>query len=520
MFGNMNIINAEALIKAFEKITCGEAQVAQISSRDFEIKQFTTQPLNDYEAPENFPNCCAGHKQIFQIGLDKYTKFPNCCERHKQLNNGSWFKKENYAYLPMKLVTTLAYTWHCIGKCIDNPNWFKEITDYIEYTKSSYGQFPDGYGAPLGLELYLHNVERNIEKEVEIPDFKKEKLLSFIKKYFEPVGKVELTDLNLLIGKYKEWLKIFPFEISFLSHLKQRFERQMPILADKGETNIYTGLTGFRVKTKKELITFLTTATLTIIKEINTRQLFQNDSLNDVSNAQMEILLAKRKLELEALDKAEWEDKRGYIKLLKEWLNGEKIFLKELSTFFKTEIGYTDFKADILNGMRALQKNDTNEACIVNIRENKSDKETSFRYWFKNFFSARYPNASITAEEEKGNGRIDLKISHKLFGEKIIEFKGWWNQDKGNLPEQVCSYLTDFENEGFIIMINHLQKKEIINEYKELITQPSTNYIPKSWKENRFVNTDMLYYESKHKFSAKEKKIYHFVFNVFFSNQK
>ncbi|MBC6491717.1 hypothetical protein ACFSQD_11660 [Flavihumibacter stibioxidans] len=167
-----------------------------------------------------------------------------------------------------------------------------------------------------------------------------------------------------------------------------------------------------------------------------------------------------------------------------------------------------------------MQKNDTNEPCIVNIRENKPDKETAFRYWFKNFFTARYPDAVVTAEEAKGNGRIDLKISHRLFGDKIIEFKGWWNQDKKSSPEQICSYLTDFEKEGYVFMINHLEKKEIVSDYEQLVTDPAMNYVPGSWKEHRFENTDLRYYESKHQFSIKEKTVCHFVFNANYPSQK
>lgn len=513
----MNIINPEAFLRVFEAVKCGN--VVQISSKDFEIRQNNTHPLKDFQAPEGFPNCCDNHKQIFQIGVERFSAFPDCCKEHKKLNSAKWFKKENYSYLPEKFVTTIAYTWHCIGKCIENSNWYKEITDYIEYTKSSYGQFPDGYGSPLGLELYLHTLEKNIEAEQEIPLYKKDRLLEFIRKYNEPVSEVEQTDLNLLISKYKEWLKIFPFELSFFSHLRQYFERQMPILSGKGETNIYTGLTGFKIKTKKELISFLTTTTLTIIKEINTRQLYEKSLLNSAQEMEIEIALAKRKVELETLDKSGWEDKKGYIKLLKEWLNGEKRFLKELKSIFKDSSNKIDFIKDFIDGIWVLQKNDTNEPCILNVRENRADKETSFRYWFKNFFSARYPGAFVTAEEEKGNGRIDLKISHKLFGEKIIEFKGWWNQDKKKSPEQICSYLTDFEKDGYIFMINHLERKEIITDYKALVTQPSMNYIANSWKEHQVEDTAMVYYESKHQFSVNEKTIYHFIFNAYFSGQ-
>jgi len=42
MLGEMNIINDENLVKAFEAISCGKAHVVQISAEDFEVKHIET----------------------------------------------------------------------------------------------------------------------------------------------------------------------------------------------------------------------------------------------------------------------------------------------------------------------------------------------------------------------------------------------------------------------------------------------------------------------------------------------
>src|SRR4051794_16240543 len=186
MVGDLTVINPEAFISAFEAIRCGKVHVASISNKDFEVKQKPTKPLDGYEAPSEFPNCCEGHKQIFKIAEESLAAFPNCCKAHKKLNSAHWFKKENYSYLPEKLVTTVAYTFHCVSKCINSSDWYKKITDYIDYTKKSFGQFPEVYGPPLGCKMYLHNIEKNIEADKDIPVHKKEKILAFIQKYNEP----------------------------------------------------------------------------------------------------------------------------------------------------------------------------------------------------------------------------------------------------------------------------------------------------------------------------------------------
>ena len=501
---NINIINPSNFIKSFEDYQCGRSHVAQISSKDFEIKKEETQPLKGYQAPDNFPNSCPS---LFDMAFAKFHQFPNCCDGHKRLKNAAWFSKINYAYLPYKLISTIHYTWDCISRSINNPDWYKQITDYIEYTANSYGQLPDGYGEPVGLSVYLHNIINGIEESKDILEPKKKQLLLFMKKYWEKEEVPEHTDINLLIGTYKEWFSIFPFELSFLSHLKPHFEKQLPIMKGKGETNIYSGFTGFHLKTKKELITFLTSVTMTIIKAINTRNLYEQGLLTDINKTRLEVLMSQRKVEMEALNKIEWNDRKEYVKLLNRWLKGEKSFLKELS-----ELTPPSFIKDFVDGIKLLQKNDETAECIKTIKENKPNKEASFRNWFKIFFTARYSDYVITAEEEQRAGRIDLKVYLKSFGEKIIEFKGWWNKDKPEIIQQTCGYLTEFDTDGYTFMINHT-KSSIDEKYKQIITENVTGYIDGSWHKH---DKGFLYFESKHQVNSKIKTLYHFIFNVYF----
>ncbi|MBD0349596.1 MAG: hypothetical protein ICV65_00425 [Flavisolibacter sp.] len=509
---NFNIINPQALIKAMEHVERGE--FGQLSNEDFEIEQCDVQPLEGYAAPTNFPDCCSYHKTLLQIGKDSYNSFPDCCAAHQRLSTAPWFRKEKYAYLPEKLVNTMDYTRHCILTSIDNEDWYKRITDYIDETKASYGQLPAGYGPPVGLALYISNLEKYIECESKIPNDKKQKLLEYLQRDEEEKAPVEQTDLNLLVSKYREWLKIFPFDLSFFRELKPYFEKQLPFLSGPGVTNMYSGLTGFKLVSKEELIGFLVSTTLSIVKELNTWRLLKLGLLQQNDSLKMELILAKRKLELEELDKTNWKDRRQYIKLLKKWIKGEKQFVSEIIPLIKN-VPHPAFIQDVIDGIKQLQMNDSNELCIRNVRENLPDKESSFRNYFKTFFSGRYPGAAITAEEEKGKGRIDLKIWDKVFVDKIIEFKGWWNQDKSDATKQICSYLTDFEQTGYIFMINN-RKKNITEDYKKIVTSDEASYVPCTWKEHRLEGTDFSYYESSHQFGVHQKQIYHFIFNVWF----
>ncbi len=341
MLRKINIINPKSVFSSLEDLSCGKTNIAKIYPKDFEIAYEETTPLEGYKIPVNektgeiFPNCCPAHKNLFQIGLEKLAKFPNCCEPHRKLLNTSWFNKADYSYYPLKLVTTLAYTYHCITKCIDNPEWYKEITDYIDYTKQSYGQLPEGFGSPFGLETYLYNLEKNIESLDEIPEEKKGKLLMYIKNYYKPVENRNHTDINILITTYKRWLKDFPFELTFFNHLKSSFENQLPILEGKGDTNIYTGLTGFKLQTYQGLIQYLVSVTETILKNINTVSLYEQGLITDVDKINIELINEAHKLKLKTLELNILNDRKGYITLLKRWFKDEKKYIKEITPFIK-----------------------------------------------------------------------------------------------------------------------------------------------------------------------------------------
>jgi len=134
----------------------------------------------------------------------------------------------------------------------------------------------------------------------------------------------------------------------------------------------------------------------------------------------------------------------------------------------------SDFLNTFIQGIHELlMQGDKNDG-IIKIK-NGILREQPFQYYFKTYFSSKYD--SVEAETQKGNGRIDLKINDKRIGNNIIEFKGWWNRDKKNLTDQICEYLTDFEKEGYIFLINHNKKKNIIEKYKKEIITNKMNYI-------------------------------------------
>jgi hypothetical protein len=114
-------------------------------------------------------------------------------------------------------------------------------------------------------------------------------------------------------------------------------------------------------------------------------------------------------------------------------------------------------------------------------------------------------------EALKGPGHIDLKVYTDDDELKVVEFKGWWNHKKKTVVQQTCNYLTDFEGDGYIFMINHT-KTNIEEAYKLIVRDRATGYKQNSWKPHKVAA--FVYFTSIHKHRAKEKLIYHFIYNA------
>lgn len=107
------------------------------------------------------------------------------------------------------------------------------------------------------------------------------------------------------------------------------------------------------------------------------------------------------------------------------------------------------FLKDLIEGIRDLLQSDIHSEAIRKHRETNQKDEAAFRNELTRWFRARWYQAE--PEALKGDGRIDLKLYNGGTGlRKIIELKGWWNNDKSQIINQLCNYLTEFEQEGYL----------------------------------------------------------------------
>lgn len=309
----------------------------EIDAEHFTLSAFETKPIEGYEIPvnnetgESFPNCCPFHKNVFEGAQEWFLKFPNCCDQHKAMVSKWWYNKANYSGIAEKIVKQLSYTEHHISERINIEDWYKDITDYIEYNVTSFGH------PAIGLDLYLGNVKHYLQNTTsEVSKEKRQRLIEFIETYYNSPKEYSKTDLNILYITYQKWLKVFPFDISFFTNLKPYFENQLPIVNGEPVTNRYTGTTKVKMHTKGSLIDVLLNLTNDLLTQINPYVLYEKGLLNEPQKLKLELVLNEMKIDNEQgyLSQKQNEEQR-YRDTLKKWFDRQKRFIDEVTPLVK-----------------------------------------------------------------------------------------------------------------------------------------------------------------------------------------
>src|SRR5690606_172394 len=144
------------------------------------------------------------------------------------------------------------------------------------------------------------------------------------------------TDLNLLLTKYDEWFKAFPFDLPYFKHLEPRFRKLIPLHTGRTRYNKYLGTTEHEPHTKESLTVFLLQTTQNILTSINGATLYEKGLLNNTEKIAIDLVVQNRKLELLELSAMPNTKKTDYIKVLKKWFKQEKGFIKEITPILKT----------------------------------------------------------------------------------------------------------------------------------------------------------------------------------------
>jgi len=277
--------------------------------------------------------------------------FPFCCSQHSNLLKVKEFNRASFTNVPVMVARKIIYTNQHIINNHSSENWYKVITDYIEWVIESFGQMPKGCGERLYLSDYFFYVTDLLERNEEIKAETKARLREFIITY-QPPSENPKTDLNVLLSTYQNWLKDFPFELnSYFGHLKQHYENLLPIMNGKPEKNIYSGVDEIKIYTKTSLIEELTNLTNSLLIQINGVTLQEKGLITDANKIKLELVINSRKQKLkQGYKKSSQNKEQTYMKMIEEWYADEKMFFDEITPLMKPlPLQQNETKTDKLN---------------------------------------------------------------------------------------------------------------------------------------------------------------------------
>ncbi|WP_236974743.1 hypothetical protein [Membranihabitans maritimus] len=271
------------------------------------------------------------------IGKKRRKAFPNCCSFHSNLKNLKEFDVSLYNSAPKQTAQKIIFTNQHIINNHEDKNWYKLITDYIEWAIDSFGKMPKGCGLPLFINTYFDLVPKYIKNNNSLSEDKRIKIIDFIESFKIPIEESSHnnnppSDFNILVRTYEKWFKIFPFELnSYFGELKPYFEKNIPLANGKPERNIYSGILKFKPHTKDSLIDHLVETTKNLVTKVNALNLYEQGLISDAKQIQLELLLENRRLKLnEGYENNSKDEGQRYRKILKEWLKDEKEFMNNL----------------------------------------------------------------------------------------------------------------------------------------------------------------------------------------------
>lgn len=389
---------------------------AKIDAGDFWEIGYSVEPYHDYEPPEDFPNCCQYHKIILSDVKEWFNRFPNCCERHAKLFDKKWFKKELYVDIPLKVVTSVSYTSSFINYSVSKEDWYKEITDYINYVIESFGT-PD-----VGGEKFFNFIKHWIEKELKISkeyEWKRTSLLDFLMSKTKNETKNN-TDLNLLKSTFQKWVKFIP-EIQVFNSIKVAYKEKLPMnlfLYDP-EYNRFTRLTKFKGRTQGELIEILVGHTKNILSQLVNENIYRSLGITDKNKYEIQILTEKHRLKQLSLLDGFSKNELVYVKILKKWLENEKTLIKRLKPIFDKPLEQ-NFHSYFIKELFIFGQNFEKYKTLHN------GDEEAFRDYFLPYLSNISKKHIATGETLNKEGKTDILIQDSN-GQNcfIVECKLW-----------------------------------------------------------------------------------------------
>lgn len=304
-----------------------EGPFMKFEANEIKISASPTKVIEGFELQEGYPNCCPYHKSILKNITKWWSIFPNCCQEHKEMAASGWMKKEDYSYVPEKILTCVAYFEYHLSKKINDDNWFVDIKHYIEHLLFSFGHPSIGYDKFY--HTILHYVEAYKPTDWVFPEDRRTELITYLTR--KEIPEEKNTDLNLLYNVYQKWLKTVP-DIYTFSFLKEKTTDKAPLnfFLHKVDYNPYTGFTSSTAITKGELIQTLYNLTKYVLNQIDTPQMLKENIITDAQLFKINLINEKHKLNQLKLVQDYNKSEAKYVKIIKNWLDNEKKYFEEI----------------------------------------------------------------------------------------------------------------------------------------------------------------------------------------------
>lgn len=335
--------NKTLLIDTVKEYCFLDSKFIQLVGGQYEIP-FAIEPTEGEHSLDSCKECRKHRLLLIEELTEDFEKFPNCCKYHTKLVELPLFNKNDYEGIPTMIADKIMFSYHHIINNLENDDWYEDIADYLEYNLESFGRLPKGYGEPFkwssyvsGLKQLLKHIEEEISSD-KISNIEVKTRMNKVIGLLEPVEEIEsntVTDFNLLLAKYNEWYKIFPFDLPYFAHLKEKFNKTLPIYTGRTRYNKYLKTTKRELHSKDSFAVVLLRITKNILTSINGLSLYNEGLISDVDKHKLDLILNNRKLQLCNLSAMPNTNKQEYIKVLKKWFKEEKEFIEDIAPFLK-----------------------------------------------------------------------------------------------------------------------------------------------------------------------------------------
>lgn len=497
---NIEISNPDKFISDIENNNFIQIPSSYVWDLGYNIEAY-----HEYSAPENFPFCCENHTQIMKELKTWFDKFPECCDNHKSLKSKKWFKKEIYKDVPIKVVKAIDYSSSFIKNNLEKDNWYKEITDYIEYILYSFGT-PN-----IGGNWYFLILQKWVQTDLKLEpniEWKRHQLLDFFEEIIISKEKKKTNkDLNLLSSTFKNWIKFIP-NIPVFSSIKTAYKGKLPmnLFLYDGEHNRFTGLTKYKSRTKSELIEILVNHTKNILEQLTSSNVYKNLKVSDKEKYEIEVITEKHKIEQLSLLNNHSKGEKLYIKTLKKWLQNEKDLISELKPIYLNKYESKDFHNFLINEIYFFGQNLEKLKRLHN-----SFEEEDFRDYFLPHLTTISKSHITTGETFNKIGKTDILVQdlngqNKFIGEcKLWKGEAYLNSAIDQLieryvlwrDEKAALIIFNKENKDFTNVINVAKKTlEKHNLFDSILEEKYETVITYKFKhhedENRLLTLELL----------------------------